>query len=60
MTKKQLIKWDGGKMPVEKGTEVTVEHRCGSVVTCKAGYGEAYDWSHSDHSGDIVAYNTVD
>jgi cell division protein FtsL len=53
------IKWDGeGDMPVPAGTSLNVEYRNGSIEHAVAGEHRrgAFDWTHTDHPRDIVAY----
>jgi len=60
------IQWNGGKMPVEKGTLIDVRYRSGPVnLHVKAGeYPSggsipnryAIDFKHDDNPGDIIAY----
>lgn len=53
------IKWDGeGDMPVPAGTSLNVEYRDGSIEHAVAGEHRrgAFDWTHTDHPRDIVAY----
>lgn len=64
------IPWNGGEMPVPKGTMIHVKHRDGAEAVCTAGFYDdedgykrlsgddinAFDWGHSYNSpGDIVA-----
>lgn len=64
-----FIKWDGGEMPVPKGTVVHVKYREGEESTVTAGlwpheegYWELEDknvaarWNHEGNCQDIVAY----
>jgi hypothetical protein len=60
------IQWNGGEMPVEKGTLIDVKYRRGLVnLHVKAGeyqscgsipYRCAIDFKHDDNPGDILAY----
>lgn len=60
------IQWNGGEMPVEKGTLIDVKYRRGSVnLHVKAGeipsggsipHRCAIDFKHDDVPGDIIAY----
>lgn len=60
------IQWNGGKMPVEKGTLIDVKYRRG-IVNLHVKAGEypsggsipnrcAIDFKHDDNLGDIIAY----
>ena len=54
------IKWEGGDMPVPKGTRVDVKHRDRDVFQYqKAGSGYAERWHHDDCIADIIAYKIV-
>lgn len=62
VTEAQWIKWDGkGGMPVPKGTAINVEYRNGEITYAVAGEDlqGAYDWAHSKHPKDIVAYYVI-
>jgi len=61
------IEWNGGEMPVEKGTLIDVKYRCGIVnLHVRAGelpgcgsitYRHAIDFKHDDNpDDDIIAY----
>lgn len=61
------IQWNGGEMPVEKGTLIDVKYRGESenigvsswVFGCQLGSNKtmnAYNWEHKGQSGDIIAY----
>ena len=61
------IKWNGGEMPVEKGTLIDVKYRNKSenigviagIKGCKTGSNKgmyAFDWRYTGRSGDIIAY----
>ena len=57
------IEWNGGECPVPVGTLVDVEYRDGArMPAMKAGVIDydsdylAYDWTHTDNDGDIIAY----
>lgn len=65
----RFIPWNGGEMPVEKGTMVHVKYRNGEESICTAGVyssaegferfmgiSTATDWSHDDCAADIIAY----
>ena len=60
------ITWNGGEMPVEKGTLIDVKYRCG-IINEHVKAGEitsggsiptrfAIDFKHDNNPGDIVAY----
>lgn len=60
------IQWNGGEMPVEKGTLIDVKYRCG-IVNLHVKAGEipsggsipricAIDFKHNNVPGDIIAY----
>lgn len=68
-----FIPWNGGEMPVPKGTMVHVKYRDGSEAIVTAGlhsnnYGfkqvegirSATQWSHVHFAGDIVAYKVYE
>lgn len=61
------IQWNGGEMPVEKGTLVDVKYRnklenigvIAGIKGCKTGSNKgmyAFDWRYTGRSGDIIAY----
>ena len=60
------IQWNGGKMPVDRGTLIDVKYRRGLVnLHVKAGENQsggsipnrcAIDFKHDDNPGDIIAY----
>jgi hypothetical protein len=61
------IQWNGGEMPVEKGTLIDVKYRNKSenigviagIKGCKTGSNKgmyAFDWRYTGRSGDIIAY----
>jgi hypothetical protein len=61
------VQWNGGKMPVEKGTLIDVKYRNKSenigviagIKGCKTGSNKgmyAFDWRYTGRSGDIIAY----
>ena len=61
------IKWNGGEMPVEKGTLVDVKYRgetenigvTAGVYSCSTRSNKrmsAFTWRHSGGNGDIIAY----
>lgn len=54
------IKWNGGAMPVRKGTPIKVKHRDGNIFKEPAGTFYSTSWEHYDnHSGDIVEYQVM-
>lgn len=56
----EFIPWEGGEMPVPRGTLVTVKHRSGKIATDRAGIpGRAHRWDHSGARGDIMGYFVV-
>ena len=62
VTETKWTKWDGkGDMPVPKGTAINVEYRNGEITYAVAGEDlqGAYDWAHSKHPKDIVAYYVI-
>ena len=62
VTETKWTKWDGkGDMPVPKGTAINVEYRNGEITYAVAGEDRqgAYDWTHSKHPKDIVAYCVI-
>jgi len=52
------IEWFGGECPVENGTTVEIDLRCGETLT---GLATEFDWRHiaDDARRDIVAYRVV-
>ena len=61
-TEPKWTKWDGkGDMPVPKGTAINVEYCNGEITYAVAGEDlqGAYDWAHSKHPKDIVAYYVI-
>lgn len=60
MSNAEWVKWDGGKMPVRKGTRVCVKYRNGFFCyNVKAGYEGAIRWTHENRPRDIVEYRRV-
>lgn len=51
----EWIKWNGGERPVDKGVDVEVRYRDGTLERCKD-YGLLFDWRHHNHSSDVVEY----
>jgi hypothetical protein len=50
----------GGKQPVADGVMVEVKFRCGETNTGILGDSPIADWSHTNHSYDIMQYRVVD
>jgi hypothetical protein len=57
------IMWQGGEMPVPKGTLVDVQHRDGEVfkaVPAGLAMRSAWTWRHAGVSGDIIGYRLAE
>jgi len=52
-------KWDGGELPVPRGTDVHVRYRDGELRIGRAGEAYMTRWAHKGASDDIVAYRVL-
>jgi hypothetical protein len=52
------IEWYGGECPVDEGTPVEIEMRCGDKTRVAAEAG-CFRWSHEGAKGDIIRYRVV-
>lgn len=51
------INWEGGELPVPKGTPIWVRHRDGAEYKTKAGDSSVHShWKHQEDGYDIIAY----
>lgn len=55
-----MIKWDGGEMPVPKGTLIRVRKRDEIEYVCIAGDYISVSWAHNGVLSDIMAYQVLE
>lgn len=56
----EWIEWNGGEMPVPKGTKIKVRYVGGQELNCDAGDESANDWRENGRTDDIVAYKILE